>query len=135
MHLQISLAEDSLVLFSVVCVSGFNMCDGCKLVCVVVLHVIKHVTRENNQSLGPTRIHSFYIGDPAFEHAAMSNNEQLVQMNHIAVELSTFRVPDPAHVVSSSRSKLTSQPTMFDYVLEKLPWSETSRWAGQRSVW
>ena len=57
-------AEDSFVSVRVVCVSGFNMCDGCQLVCVVVLHVIRHVTREKNQSLGTTRIHSFYIGDP-----------------------------------------------------------------------
>ena len=73
--------EDGLVFLSVVCVSGFNVFDGCKLVCVVVLHVIKHGTREKNRSsLGTTRIHTFYIGDPAFEHAAMSNND-LVQMS------------------------------------------------------
>ena len=41
--------EDSLVLFPVVCVEGFNMCDGCQLVCVVALHVIRHGTREKNQ--------------------------------------------------------------------------------------
>ena len=83
--------EDSLVLFSGICVSGFNMRVNCKLVCVVVLHVIRHGTREKNQSLGTTRIHSFYIGDPEFQHAAMSNND-LVQMYHIAVNLSTFWV-------------------------------------------
>ena len=48
-----------------------------------------HVTREKNQSLGTTQIHSFYIGDPAIEDDAMSNNV-LVPMNHIAVKLSTF---------------------------------------------
>ena len=38
---------------------------------------------------------SFYIGDPAFEHAVVSNND-LVPMNHIAVKLSTFRLQDAA---------------------------------------
>ena len=71
------------------------MCDSCKLVCVVVRHVIRLVTREKNQLLGTTQIHSFYIGDPAFEHAAMSNND-LVPMNHISVKLSTFWAQDPA---------------------------------------
>ena len=45
----IPFVEDSLVLFRVVCVKGFNIYDRSKLVCVVVRHVIRLV-------------HSFYIG-------------------------------------------------------------------------
>ena len=80
-------------------------------------------TRKKNQFLGTTRIHSFYIGDAAFEHAAMSSND-LVQMNRIAVKLSTVWVQDPIMWLlqaeaSFRRTRITSQRTMFDYVLEK----------------
>ena len=36
------------------------MGDGSKLVCAVVLHVIRHGTREKSQSLGTTQVHTFY---------------------------------------------------------------------------
>ena len=64
------------------------MCDSCKLVCVVMssYHATFHQT-------GNTRKEPVF--DPAFEHTAMSNND-LVQMNHIAVTLFRFWVQDPA---------------------------------------
>ena len=55
----------------------------------------------------------------------MSNND-LAQVNHIAVKLSTFWVQDPAMwflqtEASFRRARITLQQTMFDYVLVKLP--------------
>ncbi len=58
-------------------------------------------------SYDTTQIHSFYIGDPAFERAAMSNND-LFQMNHIAVKLYVFG-SRPSNVVYSSWNKFSSR--------------------------
>ena len=70
--------EDSLVLFSGICVSGFNMRVNCKLVCVVVLHVIRHGTREKNQS--------FHV------HHVQTQNQKPTNQTFVEDSLVLFRV-------------------------------------------
>ncbi len=93
-----------------------------------VRSLIMHLIRVRRHSFGYTRIHTFYIGDPAFAHAAMSNTNQV---SHVAVWFPTLWVKDPAiwsiqTEASFRRARITSQQMMFDYILEKLPEDVTS---------
>ena len=92
-----------------------------------VLHHVRDLTmpliRVRLHSFGYTRIHIIDIDELAFAHAAMSNTDLV---SHVAVKLSTFWVKDPAvrfiqTETNFRHSRITSQQTIFDYVLKKLP--------------